>query len=48
VGLLIGKEDTLFSPGQALGQQGKGMPIQRMKGVDDGKAVLTIRVIRCS
>ena len=46
MGLLIGKEDALFSPGKALGQQGKGLATQGMKGVSDGKALLTIRVIR--
>jgi hypothetical protein len=48
MGLRISKEDPLFSPGKTLGQQKKGLATQRMKGVSDGKAMLTIRVIRCS
>ena len=48
VGLLIGKEHPLFAPGKALGQQGKGVATEWMKGMGDGKAMLTIRVIRCS
>jgi len=46
--LLIGKEHPLFAPGKALGQQGKGVATKRVKGMGDGKALLTIRVIRCS
>lgn len=48
VGLRISKEDSLLSPSKALCQQGKGLATQGMKGMGDGKAVLTIRVIRCS
>jgi hypothetical protein len=48
MGLWIRKEDPLFSPGKTLGQQKKGLPIQRMKGMRDGKAMLTIPVIRWS
>ena len=48
MGLLIRKENTLLAPGKALGQQGKGVAVQWMKGVGDGKAWLTIRVTRCS
>ena len=48
VGLLIGKEHPLFAPGKALGQQGKGVATEWMKGMGDGKAMLSIRVIRCS
>ena len=48
MGLRIGKEDSLFSPGNVLGQQGKDVATQGMEGMGDGKALLTIRVIRCS
>ena len=44
----IGKEETLFSPGKALGEQNKTLTAERMKGMRDGKVTLTIRVIRCS
>jgi len=44
----ISKEDPLFSPGKALGEQKKGLTTQRMKRMGDGKAMLTIPVIRCS
>ncbi len=48
MGLRIRKEHTLFSPGKTLGQQKKGLPTQRMKGMRNGKAMLSIRGIRCS
>ncbi len=48
VGLRIRKEDTLLPPGKALGQKGKGLVMQGVKGMRDGKALLAIRVIRCS
>jgi hypothetical protein len=48
VGLRIGKEDPFFPPGKPLCQEGKGVTMQRMKGMGDGEALLTIRVIRCS
>jgi hypothetical protein len=46
--LRIGKEEALFSPGKALGEQSKSLAAERMKGMGDGKITLTIRVIRCS
>ena len=46
--LRIKKEDTLLSSGKALCQQGEGLATQGMKGMGNGKAMLTIRVIRCS
>jgi hypothetical protein len=44
----IGKEDTLFSPSNSLGQEGKGLATEGMKWMGDGEVMLTIRVIRCS
>jgi hypothetical protein len=48
MGLRIGKEDTLFSPGLTLREQGKAVAVEGMEGMGNGKAMLTIRVIRCS
>jgi hypothetical protein len=46
--LWIRKEDPFFSPGQALGQEGKGVAVEGMKRMGNGEALLTILVIRCS
>ena len=48
MGLRVRKEHSLFPPSKALGQQGKGLATQGVKWVSNGKAWLTIRVIRCS
>lgn len=48
MGLRIGKEDAIFSPGKVLGEQSKSLAAERMKGMGDGKVTLIIRVIRCS
>lgn len=45
MGLGIGKIDARFSPGPSLGEQGKCLSIQGMKGMGDGKTLLTIGVI---
>ncbi|GHO81918.1 hypothetical protein KSD_96890 [Ktedonobacter sp. SOSP1-85] len=46
--LQISKEDALLSPGPALREQGKTVAAERMERMDNGKAMLTIRVIGCS
>ena len=46
--LRVGKKDTLFSPSKALRQQGEALATKRVKRMGDAKALLTIRVIRCS
>lgn len=48
VRLWIGEEDTFFSPGITLRQSRKRLARERMKGMGDGKARLSIPVIRCS
>ncbi|GHO63427.1 hypothetical protein KSC_023190 [Ktedonobacter sp. SOSP1-52] len=48
MGLRISKEDALLSPGSALREQGKAMATEGMEGMGNGKAMFTIRVIRCS
>ncbi|GHO57643.1 hypothetical protein KSB_61180 [Ktedonobacter robiniae] len=48
MGLRISKEDTLLSPGAVLREQGEAVPAERMEGMSNGKAMFTIRVIRCS
>ena len=48
MGLRIRKEDAFFSPGKALGQEGKGLAMQRMKRMGNGEVLLPIQVIRCS
>lgn len=48
VGLWIRKEDAFFSPGQALGQERKGLTVEGMKRMGNGEALLPIQVIRCS
>lgn len=44
----IAEEDTRFSPGPALCQQGKLLIEERMEGMRDGEEALTIQVIGCS
>ena len=46
--LRIRKEDPFLPPGKAVCQEGKDVAMQGMKGMGDGEALLTIRVIRCS
>jgi hypothetical protein len=48
MGLRIGKEDPLLSPGSTLRKQGKTVATEGMKGMGNGKALLPIQVIRCS
>jgi len=42
LGLRIGKEDALFSPGPALREQGKALATEGMERMRNGKGVLSI------
>ena len=48
MGLRIRKEYAFFSPGQALGQERKGVAVEGMKRMGNGEGLLPIQVIRCS